>query len=200
MNVQQLLDQILPLLSSIRGDKDKLAKLLDFMEEEFLPDEEQEDDDDEEQEDDDDKTKLPEKYKDIVKQIADNLGANFISFFNPDTLELEYIPKGMLDEDFFDEEDEENMFGITHKKWDKCIEIEPLDSHESFEIMADFVNQLKNGKEANKLAQALNGHKPFANFNHLIHNSNFREDWFAFRQKKLEKYVIRHYFYEYLQE
>lgn len=33
------------------------------------------------------------------------------------------------------------------------------------------------------------GRKPFANFNHQIHNSDFREDWFTYRQKRLEKHV-----------
>jgi hypothetical protein len=66
--------------------------------------------------------------------------------------------------------------------------------------MADFVNQLKKGIEADKLAQAVNGHKPFANFNHLIHNSKYREDWFAFRQKAMEKYVIENYFYDYVED
>ncbi|MDR0863673.1 MAG: UPF0158 family protein, partial [Candidatus Symbiothrix sp.] len=150
------------------------------------------------------KEKLPEKYRDVVKRIADSLSANLICFFNPDTLELEDIPQNLWDEMIFDEDDEEadeeNLFQLEHRKWDKCIEIEPLESHESFEIMANFVNQLKSGRETEKLVQALNGHKPFANFNHQIHDSKYREDWFAFRQKELEKYVIQHYFYEYLDE
>jgi calcineurin-like phosphoesterase family protein len=87
---------------------------------------------------------------------------------------------------------------MKHLKWDKCIEIEPLESHESFEIMADFVNRLKGGREAEKLVQALNGHKPFANFNHQIHNSKYRDDWFALQQRALEKHVIENYFYEFL--
>ncbi|GHT69980.1 hypothetical protein AGMMS50239_37640 [Bacteroidia bacterium] len=120
-------------------------------------------------------------------------------------MELEDIPKDLLFETFFEEEDEEesdeeNPFHLEHHKWDKCVKIEPLESHGSFEIMSDFVNQLKSGRETDKLIQALNGHKPFANFNHQIHNSKYKEDWFAFRQKALEKYVIQHYFYEYLDE
>jgi hypothetical protein len=198
MNAQQLLNQVLSHVRSIMDDEEKLAKLLAFMEEEFFQDEEKV-----EQDEYDYKEELPEKYRDIVRQIAGNLSANFISFFNPDTLELEDVPKSLLDEMIFDEEDEEseeeNEFGLTYMKWEKRVEIEPLESHESFEIMEDFVNQLKPGREADRLAQAVNGHKPFANFNHLIHNSEYREDWFAFRQRKLEKYIIQNYFYEYLE-
>jgi hypothetical protein len=110
----------------------------------------------------------------------------------------------IFDDDEEDEEgktlDKDNPFYMKHLKWDKCIEIEPLKSHESFEIMADFVNQLKSGRETDKLIQALNGHKPFANFNHQIHNSKYRDDWFAFRQRALEKHVIENYFHEYLND
>jgi hypothetical protein len=81
MNAQQLLDQILPLLHSIKDDKEKLTKLLHFMEEEFVEEEI-------EQDNYDYKEKLPEKYRDIVKQMADSLSANLLCFFNPDTLEL----------------------------------------------------------------------------------------------------------------
>jgi hypothetical protein len=200
MSAQQLLDKILPLLHSIKDDEEKLNELLLFMEEELVKEDEIELDEP------DFKEKLPEKYRAIVKQLADNLSANFITFFNPDTLELEDIPKSLLDEMmFYDEEededeesDEENPFHLKHYKWDKCVEIAPLESHESFEIMENFVNQLKSGRETSQLQQALDGQKPFANFNRVIHNSKYREDWFAFRQKELEKYVIQNYFYEYL--
>jgi hypothetical protein len=183
-------------------DKGKLAKLLDFMEKGYILPEEDEDDM---------KTKLPKKYKKIVRRIADSLGGNFICFFNPDTLEVEDVPKELFDEGYYDdeseedddeseedEEEKENESVLTFMKWEKCVKIEPLDSSKSFKIMEDFVDQLSNGKEAGKLSQALNGRKPFAGFNHLIHNSKYREDWFAFRQKELEKHVIRRYFHEYL--
>ncbi|MDR3267626.1 MAG: hypothetical protein LBT83_00980 [Tannerella sp.] len=195
MNVLQLLDEILPRLGAIRDDRDKLAKLLAFMEEAFFSNEEEIESDDS-----DYKEKLPKKYRDIVRQIADNLSANQVCFFNPDTLELEDFSKKLLNELVFDENDEENEFGLTFMTWDDCVRIDPLESHELFVIMEDFVNQLKSGGEADELAQAINGHKPFAHFNHLIHNSQCKNDWFAFRQKELERYVIKHYFHEYLED
>jgi hypothetical protein len=199
MNALQLLGKILPLLNSIRSDEDKLAKLLEFMEQELLS--EEEDDNDDEQ--DDYKEKLPEKYREVVRQIADSLSAHLVCFFNPDTLEMEDVPKDMVNELMFEEYDTEpdanNECGLTFMRWEQCVEITPPESHESFEIMENFVNQLESGREANRLAQALSGRKPFANFNHLIHNSEYRDDWFAFRNRQLEKYVIQNYFREYLE-
>jgi hypothetical protein len=168
------------------------------------------------------KEKLPEKYQDIVRRIVEGISMNCVCYFNPDTLEMEDVSKDLLDEISFedfeedddneddsedeedndekrDEESPENESGLTYMKWDKCIKIEPLESHESYEIMEKFLNQLKPGKETDRLLQAISGRKPFANFNHQIHNSKYREDWFAFRQKELEKHVIDNYFYEYLE-
>ncbi|GAP71677.1 hypothetical protein SAMD00024442_16_32 [Candidatus Symbiothrix dinenymphae] len=198
MNAQQLLDEILPLLHSIKDDEGKLATLLRFMQEEFVEEEI-------EQNDYDFKEKLPEKYRDIVKQMADSLSAGFVCFFNPDTLEMEDIPQSLLREMVFDddedeESDEDSPFNLNHDKWDKCTKIEPLESSESFVIMENFVEQLPNGSEKNRLIQALNGRKPFANFNNVIHNSKYRENWFDFRQKELEKHVIQNYFYDYLND
>jgi hypothetical protein len=133
--------------------------------------------------------------------IADGLSANHICFYNPDTLVVEDIPKSLYEELDFDAEwEDDNEFGLSFMKWENCIKIEPLDSRESFNIMDRFVDRLNNKKEANKLTQALNGRKPFANFNHIIHNSDCRDEWFAFRQKELERYVIRNYFYKYLED
>jgi hypothetical protein len=32
----------------------------------------------------------------------------------------------------------------------------------------------------------------------IIHSSDYRQDWFDFRQRELEKYVIQNYFHQYL--
>ena len=45
----------------------------------------------------------------------------------------------------------------------------------------------------------LNNPKPFAHFNSYIHNSNYREDWFKFRNSAYEKQV-REMIYDKLNE
>ncbi|MDR1898170.1 MAG: UPF0158 family protein [Prevotellaceae bacterium] len=193
MSAEKLLDKVLSILRDMKDDKEKLEKLLSFMEDEFLSEED-------EDEDVDYKEQLPEKYREVVRLIANGLSANYICFYNPDTLEVEDIPKSMYEELDFDAEWDDDELDLSFLKWENGIKIEPLDSRESFDIMDRFVNQLKNKKEAYKLTQALNGHKPFANFNHIIHNSDCRDEWFAFRQRQLERYVIQDYFYKYLED
>jgi len=176
MNTNNLLSECLSILHSIKDNKKSLEKLLEFMEEEFVP-----------------KTpvvaflpdcklQIDEKYRPIVKEIAEYLEMGHIVFVNPETLEIDSIPKNY----------DPMMTGVEfdYDKVENWIEIEPLESHESFEVMESFVESLPDGKEKNKLADAICGYKPFANFNRLIHNSEERENWFKHRTHWFEKYVI----------
>lgn len=135
---------------------------------------------------------IPEKYKQAVQEIADSLLAGFVCFFNPDSLEVESLPKMLLE----DPEEYESMTGESweneekkHEKWKKYLEIDPLDSIEAFRIMENFAEQVVDQHLQNKLITALNNRKPFANFKMVVEGSEYREDWFQFRQQAYERYV-----------
>ena len=49
--------------------------------------------------------------------------------------------------------------------------------------MADFVDTVHDKHMQQRLTDALNGRKPFANFNHLVHSTNVREQWFDFKNR-----------------
>jgi hypothetical protein len=177
-----LLDNCLALLHSIKDDPTSLKKLLEFMEEEFvsqtpsvrlLSDY---------------KLQIDEKYRPLIKEVAEYLEMNCIVYVNPESLEIDFIPKD-YDSTLTDIE-------FDFDKVEDWIEIEPLVSHESYKIMESFVESLPAGKEKNKLTNAIIGHKPFANFNRLIHDSDERENWFMFRSNQFEKYVIDSYLEE----
>ncbi len=172
-----MLDEILAVLRTVKDDKQKLEKIHKFIFDEIYeePDEE-----------------IPEKYHKVVALIADNLTAGFISYFNPETLEVEDIPEGLArDPEEFEAMTGETWeyIGIKHESWKRCVEIAPLHSNESFRIMEGFVDQMEDSRFRDELINALNRRRPFANFNHLIHNSDYREAWFKFRKEKLEWYV-----------
>jgi hypothetical protein len=71
--------------------------------------------------------------------------------------------------------------------WDKVITIHPPDSDESFEIMEDFAEYKATGRLQQQLFDALNRKKPFRNFKNLIDNSDSRQDWFDYKQLRLEE-------------
>lgn len=66
---------------------------------------------------------------------------------------------------------------------DKFLLIEPVETRVAFEVMADFVETVNAGYLQQRLRDALEGRKPFANFNHIIHNSAVREQWFEFKNQ-----------------
>jgi len=180
MNAQQLLNEILPILHSVKEDKEKLQKILDFLLEEIYTEPEEEE------------IEIPEKYKKLVHDVAENIDCGLVCFINPETLEVEEIPKGMLDgfSDFSlnseldDEEDDEQKF--LHEDWESCISVEPRESNESFKIIEKFVDEVNDKNLKNKLVNALNNRRPFANFKNIVESSNYRNEWFAFKQKQLE--------------
>lgn len=97
---------------------------------------------------------MPEKYLKVVKEIAGGIDAGFISILNKDTLEVEDVPQGIL----MDPEDFESVTGIgfeeadyKHPIWKNTITFEPLESHESFDIMRKFTERLEDKKLQAKL-------------------------------------------------
>lgn len=187
MKTDELLNQILPILNSVKDDEEKLQRILDFLLEEIY------------EEPDDEEIIIPEKYRELVRKTAESIGCGMVCFINPDTLEMEDIPKTLLDEGFlFDEEEddedkEENddTMYLEHRKWEKCITVEPPESRESFGIMEGFVSELDDKKLQKKLINALGNRHPFANFKRIVENSPNRKGRFAFKQQKLEEYVWR---------
>lgn len=175
---QQLLDQILPILYSVKEDEEKLQKILTFLIDEIY-------------EELDESFEIPEKYKTVVKNIAQSIDSGFICFFNPDTLELEEIPFDLI----HDPKEFELITGekyddhFAYNTWEKYVEFEPLETFESFKIMEQFVDEIEDKKLQNKLVLALEHKKPFAHFKQIIDNSEYREYWFKFKQHKLEEQV-----------
>jgi hypothetical protein len=181
MSTQYLLNEILGILREVKDDKKSLEKILSFLNEEIVLSEEP-------------KPEVPEKFNPAIQQIVGAIDAGMICFLNLDTLETEDVASEWLDDDF----DFEMETGVSkgemdifkHEEWENCLMFEPLDSHESFRIMENFAAQLKNIPLQNKLINALNNRKPFANFKFHIDNSGeFRQQWFDFKQKQLKKHV-----------
>lgn len=180
MNAQKLMDEILPILYTVKEDAIKLQKILQFLQDEIY-----------EEPEENDEIEIPEKFEKIVSEIADNIDAGFVCFLNTDTLETEEIRKEWM----YDPEEYEAMTGesfetdFKYPSWENCLTFEPLESHESFEIMRRFADNHTNVRFQNKLFNVLNNRKPFANFKFIIDTSEFRQDWFDFKKRRMEIHV-----------
>ncbi len=184
MPVHSLLDRILPILSLVRDDKEKLEKILHFLETEILPEVEEENS----------RITIPEAYERIVRDIAERISCGLVCYLNMDTLEMEDYPEHTDPDEWEDMTGEK--FEPQYEKWENVLTFEPLPSSAGFRIMENFAEQLDNVKVSNQLVDILSRKKPFAHFNHYIHNSDYREDWFAFKNAAYEEHVRETIYYE----
>jgi hypothetical protein len=100
--------------------------------------------------------------------------------------------KFMLDFDsgYADEELWEDDIKELDENWDKYVEIQKMESHESFEIMADFAENVDNRELRDSLIKALNNKHPFRNFKWVVDNSGpYRQKWFDFKNQRLIEWV-----------
>ena len=125
-----------------------------------------------------------------IKEIAEQLDLGFRAFYHKQTGELIFVPDFLqypdMDSEVFDEDLEklDNNFMDYH-------EFEAMQSHEKFEMMKDFADQLAdNSSLSNKLIAALNKRKPFREFKFIIDNSGpYRQQWFDFRNAQHIEWV-----------
>jgi len=128
--------------------------------------------------------------KNIIREIAQNLDCGNDSYYNPKTNEIVAIPNiPHLSE----EKEFITIFQADIKKVEEqkanFIKFEVLESFESFKIMERFVEQITDQKFQSELESILKKKKPFLNFKQSIDNSDYRQKWFDFKQRELEKIV-----------
>ena len=126
----------------------------------------------------------------IIKNIAQELDCGFDCYLNVKTNEVIAIPgiSYISDLDDFEEAFEEDFTRMENNKTD-FIKFDVLESFESFKIMESFVHQLTDQNLKAELGNILENKKPFQNFKNKIDQSHFRQDWFDFKQKEIEKKV-----------
>ena len=135
--------------------------------------------------------KVPLKYQTLVKEIAENIDCGFVCYLNTDTLECEnVVPDQEYDHELFEDTTGETWESYyTFDRWDNSERFSQPSSHESFKIMEKFVGTVPDEKLQQKLYNALDRRRPFANFKDIIDDSDYREAWFAFRASELQEYV-----------
>lgn len=133
---------------------------------------------------------MPTLTQEQIHEIADQLDCGFRSFWHRQTGQLLFVPdlnnNPYADREFY----EEDLKKLDNNFCD-YIEIEKPQSSDSFEIMANFTEQLNDDNELkNKLINALNKKKPFREFKFVIDNSGvYRQQWFDFKNAQLKQWV-----------
>jgi hypothetical protein len=126
--------------------------------------------------------------KDQIKEIADQLDCGNRCYINKEACEIKTTPD--FNDGFADEELWADILVELEENWDKYIEIEKMESYESFDLMADFAESVDSGELRDSLINALNRKHPFQNFKWVIDNSGpYRLRWFDFKTQKLINWV-----------
>ncbi len=181
METENLYNDILGMLSIIKDDKNKLTKVLTCIENEVL-----------DQDMNPKEVRLPEKYKEILDQVAEEMDAGFVTFFNPDTLELEVMTNpDLYSREVYGEQHEDRLddFEMSYYNWDRMVKFEPFSNNEIYSMMEDFVNELDNEKLASILENGLANPKSTEIFTRIIESSDHRQQWVDFRRKRTKDYV-----------
>lgn len=126
----------------------------------------------------------------IIKSIAQDLDCGFDCYFNTKTDELITVPNfnNVSDDELFIEALGDVVQNLASNKAD-FIKIEVLKSFESFKIMEHFVDQLSDMGLKDNLEEVLKNRKPFQKFKYVVENSEYRQSWYDFKQKEMEKIV-----------
>ncbi|MHB0754126.1 UPF0158 family protein [Polaribacter sp. M15] len=126
----------------------------------------------------------------IIREIAQELDCGNDCYYHLKTNEIIAIPN------FLEVPDDEEVKEMLRKDFEKInrnnsgfIKIEIPKSFQSFKILERFAEQLNDQNFKLKLQVVLGNIKPFQNFKNTIDQSEFRQSWFDFKQKELEKMV-----------
>jgi hypothetical protein len=127
--------------------------------------------------------------KEQIHKIYQELDCGLLCFYNPENGEIKSLPD--FDSNPYAEEEmwEEEIKEIESNS-DKYIEFEKMSSRDSFIMMEDFVDEVKDETLKDLLAKGLSRPKPFHNFKFVIDNSGeFRDKWFEFKEKKCCEWI-----------
>jgi hypothetical protein len=127
--------------------------------------------------------------KKIIKDIVGDLDCGMKCFIHSVTKEIKVIP----DTDEYADVDLEAWSDIIEEidnHFGDYIEIEGMDSQDSFKVMEGFIDIVDNERLREKLIDALSRRKPFQNFKTVIDNSGeYRDKWFKFKENALTEWV-----------
>jgi hypothetical protein len=129
--------------------------------------------------------------KDQIKEIASFLDSGLKCYYNKLTHEIKEILD--FDSTGADTEGWEDLIEELDKHSKDYIEFEKMSSRESFQVMADFIEEIVDDETFRKrLIWSLNRPHPYRNFKDEIDfQSEYRERWFKFQGEKYIEYVER---------
>lgn len=124
-----------------------------------------------------------------IKSIAEELQMGMIVYANIETKEIKPLPD-FNNNIYAEEEMWEADIKEIEENIDEYLVFENMSTGESFRIMEEFAETVKDRTLQNRLFNSLSRPKPFRHFNDIIDNSGKnRDEWFAFKNSKYTEFV-----------
>ena len=124
-----------------------------------------------------------------LQSIAENLDRGMKVYFNTETHEI----KSMVDFEnniYAEEEEWEEDFKEIEEDIDNFLLFEKMSSGESYRMMEEFVETVKDKELKKNLELGLSLSNPFQNFRDIIDgHQDYREKWFEFKDQKYVDYI-----------
>lgn len=127
--------------------------------------------------------------EELIKEIAELLDIQEVVFLHKETHEILAYPiaDGPTDEEF--DYIEQEVMEVINADPDSYTRFDPLNSRESFQMMEDFVETIKNERLRTRLIDAISIKKPFRNFRNAVEDEGILDDWYAYKDAYLQMYV-----------
>lgn len=125
--------------------------------------------------------------EDQIKEISEELQCGFVCYIHKQTGAIECFPdpnNPYVEVELFQE-----VVDKVENDFFNYFEIKKMASYQSFQVMVDFAESLSDAKFQDQLFKLLSQRKPFSKFKWAIDNSNYRQDWFDFRDQAYVNWV-----------
>lgn len=122
-----------------------------------------------------------------IKGIAELLETGMIVFYHKETGEIKYHPDP--DDPYFDPEPWQEEIDNIERDREKYLKFESMESWQAFKVMEHFADSLSDLKFKGMVYDRLSRKGPFQNFKMLVESSDYRQDWFDFRDMATIEWV-----------
>jgi hypothetical protein len=125
--------------------------------------------------------------KEHIREMAEFIDCGEICFFHQLTGMIEHYPDP--NSEYFEPELWQKTMDKIDSDWSNYQKIEKMDPRQGFRIMEEFANSITDTNFQSRLFELLTERKPFSKFKLAVDNSNYRQNWFDFKEQANIKWV-----------
>ncbi len=141
-----------------------------------------------------DSLSIPMEYESVIEQITEAAFNGYVSFLNPETLEIEQVAgEGVYDiiGDEFPEQNDDMIdeYGLNYTDWDSYIRFEPFGRNDTLNRIDLFIKNMDDEILQSQLEGFSDSEELYQQFPSILERTGHTEDWNFFKRNEIESYV-----------